>query len=139
MAAIDAQVALRPLSESLLRGYGSEAFTAAASDHGFIASEGLNSIGFVVFKRIVDLADIIEIAVVPSLQGQGVGRKLLRAAIQSMRDMGVFRCQLEVRESNAAALALYLSEGFIRDGERPGYYTTESGGREDALLLSKQL
>ncbi len=139
MAAIDAEVALRPLSENQLRHYCSGECTGASSDHGLIAIDGLNSIGFVVFKRIVDLADIVEIAVVPSLHGRGVGRQLLRAAMQSMRDMGVSSCQLEVRESNAPALALYLSEGFIRDGERPGYYTTESGGREDALLLSKQL
>lgn len=139
MAAIDAQVSLHPLSESQLQQYASGSSADATSDHGLLACSGVGPVGFIVFKRIMDLADIVEIAVASRLHGRGVGRLLLQAAVQSMRDMGVASCQLEVRTSNAPALALYVSEGFTQDGVRPGYYTTESGGREDALLMSKQL
>ena len=45
---------------------------------------------------------------------------------------------LEVRASNRAALALYEGEGFIEDGVRKDYYPAGSG-REDALLMSKEL
>jgi ribosomal-protein-alanine N-acetyltransferase len=43
---------------------------------------------------------------------------------------------LEVRESNAPAIALYDSYGFAVVGTRKGYYPADNGnGREDALLM----
>jgi ribosomal-protein-alanine N-acetyltransferase len=43
---------------------------------------------------------------------------------------------LEVRASNRAALALYLSLGFSQTGRRPRYYIDPV---EDALLLTLRL
>ena len=43
---------------------------------------------------------------------------------------------LEVRKSNAAAIALYESFGFERVGERRGFYEKPT---EDALLMTKIL
>ena len=48
------------------------------------------------------------------------------------------RAFLEVRPSNAAALALYLSENFSEVSLRKDYYPTPTG-REDALVLAKLL
>jgi len=45
---------------------------------------------------------------------------------------------LEVRPSNAAAIHLYESAGFIRMGLRKDYYRASSG-REDALVLALEL
>jgi [ribosomal protein S18]-alanine N-acetyltransferase len=45
---------------------------------------------------------------------------------------------LEVRPSNAAALALYARSGFARIGVRKNYYRAEDG-REDALVLARSL
>jgi ribosomal-protein-alanine N-acetyltransferase len=45
---------------------------------------------------------------------------------------------LEVRPSNAPALALYRSSGFEAIGVRRGYYPAEDG-REDAHVLFRQL
>ena len=39
---------------------------------------------------------------------------------------------LEVRVSNADAIALYEKLGFVRRASRPGYYTDN---REDALIM----
>ena len=41
---------------------------------------------------------------------------------------------LEVRPSNASALALYTTQGFQQVGRRPKYYQKPT---EDALLLTK--
>jgi ribosomal-protein-alanine N-acetyltransferase len=41
---------------------------------------------------------------------------------------------LEVRPSNAKALALYRRAGFQQVGRRRGYYPGENG-REDALIM----
>lgn len=110
-----------------------------SGDYGLVAERAGQVCGFVIYTRVLDLADINNIVVAPASRGQGVGRKLLQSALQSMRAQGVAKCQLEVRQSNAPALALYRAEGFVQDGERPGYYSTDSGGREGALLMSKKL
>jgi ribosomal protein S18 acetylase RimI-like enzyme len=49
---------------------------------------------------------------------QGVGRRLLAAALARAREMGLERVELEVFESNDAAIALYLSLGFQREGRK---------------------
>ena len=41
---------------------------------------------------------------------------------------------LEVRESNAPAIALYEKHGYGRVGVRPAYYR---GPKEDAVLMTK--
>jgi len=48
---------------------------------------------------------------------------------------------LEVRESNAAARALYAAAGFAVDAERRDYYPPRDGetSRESALLMSLNL
>jgi ribosomal-protein-alanine N-acetyltransferase len=43
---------------------------------------------------------------------------------------------LEVRRSNAPAIALYLALGYRQIGVRPNYYAEE---REDAIVMVKQL
>ena len=42
---------------------------------------------------------------------------------------------LEVRKSNAAAIALYEKHGFQRAGLRPGYYQHP---REDAVIMTRK-
>ena len=49
---------------------------------------------------------------------------------------GVRALYLEVRDSNAAARALYGSLGFTQVGRRRGYYQHPT---EDALLLRRDL
>ena len=67
---------------------------------------------------------------------QGVGRRLLRACMERLEQRGCRELFLEVRESNAAARALYESEGFEQVGRRPRYYVLPC---EDALILRRAL
>jgi ribosomal-protein-alanine N-acetyltransferase len=58
-----------------------------------------------------------------------------------LKDAGTAGAQtmlLEVRESNAAGIALYEQLGFRRIGMRKGYYPAK-GGREDAIMLEKEI
>ncbi len=63
---------------------------------------------------------------------------LLRALVRLALERGARRVFLEVRPSNAAAVALYHSEGFNEIGRRPRYYPAQNG-REDALVMAMEL
>ncbi|WP_411892861.1 GNAT family N-acetyltransferase [Yoonia sp. SDW83-1] len=49
-------------------------------------------------------------------QRQGIGKKLLMAGMLCASQTDVFRLQLTVSESNAAARSLYDEAGFVREG-----------------------
>lgn len=88
----------------------------------------------VVFWRVLDEVEILDIAVDPARQGLGLGRLLLETVIAVAATVGVKRIVLEVRVSNEPALRLYQKLGFIRAGRRPDYY--EDNG-EDAWIMAK--
>ena len=67
---------------------------------------------FVVFHRVIDEAEVRNIAIDPSHQQRGIARALMAAGIHAMRDFGVRKLFLEVRASNQAALKLYRAVGF---------------------------
>lgn len=77
----------------------------------------------------VELHDIV---VAPAARRLGVGRQLMAALRARARAEGLEHVHLEVRPSNAAALALYRAMGFTEQGRRRRYYADG----EDALLLS---
>lgn len=137
MAEIDRQSSARPMSDSQYRRYcpGDPACRGSA----LVCERNGRVVGFAVYSWVLDEGSIINIAVHGELRRHGIGSRLLRGCLGAMRQAGLARCLLEVRESNQAAQSLYGSEGFEFDGRRPRYYTTESGDREDALLMSLQL
>jgi GNAT superfamily N-acetyltransferase len=65
------------------------------------------------------LLNIHDLAVLPELRGQGIGRQLLQAVARRARELGCCKLTLEVYEKNPGARALYESEGFgpAADGE----------------------
>jgi len=63
---------------------------------------------------------------------QGIGSALVAACIAWSANAGATTVRLEVRASNASALALYQRYGFANTGVRRGYYSVPV---EDALLL----
>lgn len=81
---------------------------------------------------------ILNLTVRPESQRQGIGKKLLNHLLQLARRHEADIAMLEVRPSNAAALALYQSMGFNEIAVRHNYYPADEG-REDALLLALSL
>ncbi len=53
----------------------------------------------------------------PSLRGQGVGARLFDAAFDFLKRLNCERIELSVTETNAPAIALYHSRGFVMTGE----------------------
>jgi ribosomal-protein-alanine N-acetyltransferase len=90
-------------------------------------------VGFVGVWMLPDEAHIVTIAVRESHRRQGLGERLLIAAVRLAQAQGEALLTLEVRVSNVAALELYKKYGFEQVGLRPRYY---SDNHEDAYVLT---
>ena len=95
-------------------------------------------VGHGVLAVAVGEAHILNVCVAPRLQGYGFGRVLLTHLLERAVHLGAELVFLEVRPSNAPALALYDAAGFNEIGRRRGYYPAALG-REDALVLALDL
>lgn len=93
---------------------------------------------FGIMQVAVGEAHVLNLCVARERHGRGLGRAMLRCLLDVARDHGAESMLLEVRPSNAPALALYRSEGFRTVGTRRAYYPS-STGREDAFILSRTL
>ena len=84
-------------------------------------------------------AQILNLTVAPAARRRGLARALLRRFLDDALRLGAEQCFLEVRLSNAAAIALYRAEGFVPVARRAGYYPAAdgAGAREDALVLRR--
>lgn len=98
--------------------------------------EGAGVVGHGVLWWQADEAELASLAVAPSARRRGVASRLLDALLEGAREAGMTRVFLEVRASNAAALALYRRRGFREVGRRADYYRRP---REDARVLRLDL
>lgn len=113
-----------------------EALYAAALSQPFFRLWGAKLLdnvlaGYVSVYHLGAELEIINIAVNPALRRQGVGASLLRHVRSEAELSGAERIILEVRRTNAPAIALYQSQGFTQAGIRRNYYP-DTG--EDALV-----
>jgi ribosomal-protein-alanine N-acetyltransferase len=92
--------------------------------------------GFVVAACIAGVAEMENLAVSAACRRQGLGSALCMRAMAWARAQGADRMELEVRESNRGAIALYESAGFMVQGRRAGYYEHPV---EDAFLMTSTL
>lgn len=90
---------------------------------------------FAITQVVLDEATLFNIAVDPDFQRRGLGRMLLEHLIDELEKRGVVTLWLEVRASNAAAIALYESLGFNEATIRRNYYPTAQG-HEDAIIMA---
>lgn len=105
------------------------------STHVFLAAEVDGAVaGYVGMMYILDEGYIANVAVAPEYRRRGIADALIAALCARCAQLGLAFVTLEVRHSNAAAIALYEKHGFAVVGERRGYYERP---REDALLMTK--
>ena len=110
-----------------------------AAGHGsWVMSAGTDKLGYAVMLRVLDEAHLLTISIAREAQGQGHGRALLAWLHDEARRQGATQCFLEVRPSNAAALALYQDMAYEQIGRRRGYYPGING-REDAIVMRREL
>ena len=96
---------------------------------------GLSGHALVAFRKGSQLARLYSLAVMPGMTGQGLGRRLLKAAEKAAKNRGAERLRLEVRADNEAAIRLYDQNGYARFARIDDYY--EDG--EAALRYEKRL
>ena len=101
-----------------------------------VALDGETVVGYVGSQSVLDSADMMNIAVHPDWRRQGIAEKMITALVAGLEGRDVHSLMLEVRVSNAPAIALYEKLGFTQAGRRPNYYRNP---REDALILRKEL
>ncbi|THD48805.1 MAG: ribosomal-protein-alanine N-acetyltransferase [Bradyrhizobium sp.] len=95
--------------------------------------------GFALSRLAADEAEILTIAVDPSLRGRGVGADLLREHLTRAALSRARAIFLEVDPDNAAAVALYRRFGFRDVGRREGYYRLKDGQSASAIVMRKDL
>ena len=91
--------------------------------------------GYIGSQTVLGWADMMNLCVSPDYRRQGIGEKLAVELERQLREEKVECLTLEVRVSNAPAIALYEKLGFRQVGKRPRYYEKP---REDALILRKE-
>ena len=118
-----------PWNEAMLE---EELYNDTAS---FIVAEGEDGsvLGYAGLHVILDEGYIDNVAVRPSCRRMGIADQLLNVFIRFGQANLAF-LTLEVRKSNAPAIALYEKHGFEQVGLRPGFY---SRPREDALIMTR--
>jgi ribosomal-protein-alanine N-acetyltransferase len=96
------------------------------------------ALGFLVFWHVADEIHVLNVAVDPAYRRRGVGRELMSKAIEFGRSRRVRHLLLEVRRSNAAAIALYRSLGFYAMAVRRAYYSDGEDAVEMVGLFDRE-
>lgn len=91
--------------------------------------------GLVWCHKGTRLARLYSLAVLPTLQGKGIAKTLLKALEQATSDRGRIYLRLEVAVNNHSAIGLYKHAGYRVFGQYSDYYDDHS----DALRMQKNI
>ena len=100
-----------------------------------VAEECSDLAGYAIMSVAAGEAHLLNLCVALNVRRHGHGSRLLEYVLTRALTVGADRLYLEVRPSNAAALALYSAKGFEQIGVRRGYYRAVTGS-EDAVVLA---
>lgn len=98
---------------------------------GFVALVDGSVAGYIGFLGVFDELEITNVATHPDFRRRGAGQALVSTLLRHAKENGFRRVTLEVRASNAPAIALYESLGFTPCGLRKNFYASP---REDGII-----
>ena len=99
-----------------------------------VAVEDDRVVGYIGSQSCGDETDVMNVAVHPDCRRRGIAESLIGVLVTELKNRGSRALMLEVRASNAPAIALYEKLGFYQVGCRKNYYRNP---KEDALILRK--
>lgn len=105
------------------------------AEHCRVAERDGKLLGYWIGSRIDDEAELANLAVDPTLRRAGVGAKLLQDFLDHVGALEGTTVFLEVRVSNAPAIALYRRYGFAELARRKAYYQKPE---EDAAVMARR-
>lgn len=116
------------------------AFEQYLGEPGFLVAAADDAVvGYVVADAVPNhgapLGHVKDLAVHADRRGEGIGSRLLAAAIRVLGQRGTDSVKLEVRESNDRAIALYRQFGFVHRRTIPRYY--DDGENAHVLVFSE--
>ena len=120
-----------PWSERMLREHLDNQCAAAIAAVG----DDRTVKGYAGLLVVLDEGYITNVAVRPAYRRQGIASDLLGVFERFARGHQLAFLTLEVRASNAAAIALYEKMGYARAGVRKNYYEHP---REDAVIMTRE-
>ena len=100
-----------------------------------VAKEGERVAGYIGSQTCGDESDMMNVAVHPDFRRKGIAGSLVDALVAELKTRESRSLTLEVRASNAPAIALYEKLGFSQIGRRKNYYRNP---KEDGLILRKE-
>ncbi len=106
---------------------------------GLKVEEHHEMVGYVLWREILDEAEILTIAIDPAYQRQGKAALLLDSVSVLLSKKNVSRIFLEVAEDNIFAQILYTKHGYVCIDKRPKYYLREHGKYIAASVFIKKL
>ena len=101
-----------------------------------VVRDGDRVVAHLIYWKVADELSILNITVHPSYRRRGLAEHLLGLALEDGRSSGIRLYLLEVRASNAAAMALYEKLGFTARSIRKRYYDDNG---EDAVLMELEV
>ena len=135
---MDAAVLAEELEQLLLAVYEVSPWTAGQVEEVLrsdvnscaLAADENRLVGFLVWQETDFEAEVLQIAILPSYQGQKIATALFDFLPV---DKEIF---LEVRESNKPALLFYKKEKFEEIARRKAYYHAPM---EDAIVMKREI
>lgn len=100
----------------------------------FVARVSGIAVGYVGMHRVLDEGYIANVAVGKDYRRHGIAAALVRRLLRYAKRERLLFTTLEVREGNAAAIALYCGMGFGEVGRRKSFYAAPV---EDAVLMTR--
>lgn len=141
----DIPVIMTIMNQAFEPAFG-EAWTASQCASGMampgttclLAAEGARDLGFALYRRVLDEAELLLIAVRKSAQARGIGAAILREVIERLDRTGAKNLYLEMRDGNPA-INFYERHQFTIAGRRRDYYRGAGGVLTDAISLRRHI
>lgn len=129
IALLEEECFITPWSErAILDSYNNSTLFLLFEEEGEI-------LGYVGLQIVLDEGYITNVAVTKKARKRGVGSALISRLKEVAKEKGLRFISLEVRKSNAAAIALYEKQGFKAAGKRKNFYSHPT---EDGLIMTTE-